>query len=137
MRRLLLVGCMAWAICLGAPLLRTRADDVKPATDQTQKDQTKDQDKDKSKDQAKNQEKSAADKATLVDKILGVIEGEKPADGSQNPAEAAKPNAVEKEKSKTEKPQETKRKPRRKSRKRTSFALRSAANIPKRKAAPA
>jgi protease-4 len=79
-----------------SPAVRAWADDSKPAADQTQKDPAKDQDKDKSKD------KPSADKATLVDKLLSVIEGEKP-------AETAKPNATETEKPKADKPQETKK----------------------------
>ncbi|MCC6125464.1 MAG: signal peptide peptidase SppA [Pirellulales bacterium] len=88
MRRLLLLGLMAWVICFGFPAMRAMADDGKPATEQVQKER----------------EKSAADKATLVDKILGVIESEPPTGEPQKPAEPAKP-AAEPDKSKTEKPE--------------------------------
>ena len=54
MRRLLLVGCMAWAIGFGATVMRVMGDDAKPATEeQAKKDREKDRVKDKEKEKDK------------------------------------------------------------------------------------
>jgi protease IV len=110
MRRFLLTGCVAVAMCVGLSLERSSADDPKPATDQSQKDQAgekaKDQ-KDQPKGEQKDKNKDAADKAALVDKILDVIVGEPPAGGVQKSADAVKP--TEPDKSKADKPEEAKK----------------------------
>lgn len=106
MKRLLVACCLALALCGGSVFVQAWADEPKPAADQVQKDESKDTAT--TTDPAKDKEKSAAEKATLVDKVLGVIEGEKPAD-SQKATDELKPGTpLEKDKSQKDQAEKSK-----------------------------
>ena len=103
MKRLLPVSCVLFALCLSGPVARAMADDAKDDAQQAQKDKA---------DDKAAKEKSPADKATLLDKILNVLEDDKQTGEPQKPAtETDKPKTdkPETEKPKTDKPKETKK----------------------------
>jgi len=101
MKRLLLVSCVVFALCLSGPVARVMADDAKDDAQQAQKDKT---------DDNAAKENSSADKATLLDKLLSVLEDDKQTGEPQKPAaETVKPASQTAEKPKTDKPKETKK----------------------------
>ena len=104
MKRLLLVNCVALVLCLSGPVAWAMADDAKADTKQAEKDK-----KDKADDKAAK-EKSPAEKATLLDKLLSVLEDDKQASEPQKPTvETVKPASQTNEKPKADKPKETKK----------------------------
>jgi hypothetical protein len=101
MKRLLPVSCVVFALCLSGPLARAMADDAKDDAQQAQKDKT---------DDKAAKEESPADKATLLDKLLSVLEDDKQTGEPQKPAtETVEPASQTAEKPKTDKPKETKK----------------------------